>query len=126
MGKPQDWRFRARLVAALVDGSIMVLFCFYAFDRHGTCLYYEEWHRKHFAPQTKYDVRLSPLPFHRVFRDRTGGGRQPNQSWACYSHDAAQLLAAGGCGRWRQPALPAVQPVLTPRPEGRNRSSQSE
>ena len=61
-------------------GGTMVLLCFYVFDRHGTCLYYEEWHRKRFAPQTKYDVRpFAPPSKHRakmscpVFCDRARG-----------------------------------------------------
>jgi hypothetical protein len=36
----------------------MVLFCMYIFNRHGACLFYEEWHRRYHAQVTREDDQL--------------------------------------------------------------------
>jgi hypothetical protein len=36
----------------------MVLFCMYIFNRHGACLFYEEWRRSYHAQATREDDKL--------------------------------------------------------------------
>ena len=45
-----------------------VLHCLYVYNRHGTCLYYEEWNREHHGSETQYDDEM--LMFGLVFSMR--------------------------------------------------------
>eukprot|EP01050_Picozoa_sp_SAG11_P015467 SAG11_NODE_2009_length_3927_cov_2.765674_3_plen_152_part_00 len=68
------------------------LFCAYVFNRHGTCLYYEEWDRRYHAQATHEDDQLLMFGLLFSLREMTRQlSPQPVDSFSSFKTDVQKV-----------------------------------